>query len=409
MPSGPSFSLLVKPASADCNLRCRYCFYLPKQSLYPSTRVHRMSLEVLERLVSSYLDTDQPQYSFGWQGGEPTLMGSEFFRHVTRLQRLHGRPGAVVANGLQTNGTLIDEPLARHLARYRFLVGVSVDGPPELHDAYRTDASGGPSFARVLRGVQVLRKYGVEHNVLALVNDRTVTEGRRVYRFLKEQGFLFHQYIPCVERDAQGRLAGYAIGAEQWGRFLCELFDEWYPADVSRVSVRLFDSILVRLVEGVANVCHMGRDCRQYFLVEHNGDVYPCDFFVEERSRLGNIMETGWRELLDSPAFAAFGARKSETHAACASCEYDFLCGGDCLKHRGGWEADPRALSQLCEGWRIFYAHALPALRQIAGQLRAERGAASTPRQAAPVRAGRNDPCPCGSGRKYKSCCGSRL
>ena len=403
MAAGPGFSLLIKPAAADCNLRCRYCFYLPKQSLYPATASHRMSPEVLERVVSSYLATDQPQYSFGWQGGEPTLMGRAFFREVTRLERRHGRAGASVANGLQTNATLIDEPLARHLAAYRFLVGVSLDGPPELHDFYRVGPSGEPSHARVLRGVEILRRFGVEHNVLTLVNARNVAEGGAVYRYLRDQGFLYHQYIPCVEWTESGELADYAVTGLQWGRFLCELFDEWSAADVFRVSVRLFDSIVVRLVDGIANVCNMGRDCRQYFLVEHNGDVYPCDFFVQEGTLLGNIVEKSWDELLRSPVYESFGIRKGQTHAACRGCEHLWLCAADCLKHRGPEPGDAGRLSHLCEGWKQFYAHALPALRTIAARVSESR-----PRQdPAHSSVGRNDPCPCGSGRKRKNCCGA--
>lgn len=403
MATGRSFSLLIKPAGADCNLRCGYCFYLPKHSLYPATVSHRMAPEVLERVVSSYLATEQPQYSFGWQGGEPTLMGREFFREVTRLQRRCGRAGASVANGLQTNATLIDEPFARHLASYRFLVGVSIDGPPELHDHYRVGPTGLASHARVMRGVELLRRFGVEHNVLTLVNARTVSEGRGVYRYLRDQGFLYHQYIPCVEFTDGGALAEYAVTGEQWGRFLCELFDEWSAADVFRVSIRLFDSIIVRMVDGIANVCSMGRDCRQYFLVEHNGDVYPCDFYVQESTRLGNILETTWEELLGSPAYESFGTKKRQTHAACQSCEHLWLCAADCLKHRGPDLSDPARLSHLCEGWKRFYDNALPRLRAIASRVSRTR-----PRQDPDAaRSGRNDPCPCGSGRKFKSCCGA--
>jgi uncharacterized protein len=403
MRPGAPFSLLVKPASADCNLRCRYCFYLPKRSLYPGAGVRRMNEEVLERLISSFMATPQEQHAFGWQGGEPTLLGHQFFRAVIRLQRRHGRLGAVVSNGLQTNGTLLDEPLARVLARYRFLVGVSLDGPEEVHDAYRKDAAGGPSHARVLEGVALLRRFGVEHNVLTLVSDANISDGGSLYRYLRDAGFSYHQYIPCVELDTDGEPAAFSVRPEDWGRFLCEVFDAWHEADTSRVSVRLFDSILVRLIEGVANVCSMGCDCRQYLLVEHNGDVYPCDFFVEPSTRLGNIMESEWAELLASPIYESFGRRKSQVNAACTACPYWGLCAGDCQKHRGSLSSDPRRLSCLCAGWRRFFAHALPRLRTMADGLAATRGL----ERRADGEARRNDPCPCGSGRKYKVCCGA--
>ncbi|MCD6351935.1 MAG: radical SAM protein, partial [Armatimonadetes bacterium] len=200
------FTLLIKPTSADCNLRCSYCFYLPKAALYPEQPRHRMSPEVAERMIASYLATDQPQYVFGWQGGEPTLMGLDFFRLVTELQMRYGKPGAGVSNGLQTNATLITDDFARHLARYNFLVGVSIDGPAELHDHWRKTAAGKGSHAAVLRGMEALRRQGAEFNALVLVNSVNVSHARDVYHYLRDElGLLFQQYIPCVEFDEHGQ------------------------------------------------------------------------------------------------------------------------------------------------------------------------------------------------------------
>ena len=407
----PPFTLLIKPAGADCNLRCGYCFYLEKSKLYPDMPRHRMSDEVLERLVSSYMATLQPQYGFGWQGGEPTLMGTPFFKRVTALQQHYGAPGSLVANGLQTNGTLIDDELAAHLAAYHFLVGVSVDGPAVHHDAYRLTAGGQPTRTRAQAGIDCLRRHRVEFNILTLVNSRNGSHPEAVYRHLVDQGHFYHQYIPGVAFDADGRPLPFSVGSGQWGDFLCRLFDLWFPADTRRVSIRLFDSILVRLVDGVANVCNMGRDCRQYFLVEHNGDVYPCDFFAEPELKLGNIMKHGWAELYAAPRFRCFGALKRQWHTACDTCPWNDLCGGDCPKHRYAVSRDPRQLSYLCEGWKQFYTHTMPRFRQLADDIRRERalqaaGAPATLPSAAT--AGRNDPCPCGSGRKHKLCCGRR-
>ena len=404
----PPFSLLVKPAGADCNLRCAYCFYLDKAALYPDAVRHRMSDAVLDRLIASYMATDQPQYAFGWQGGEPTLMGLDFFRRVTDLQKQHGKPGAVVANGLQTNGTLLDDAFAAHLAAYQFLVGVSLDGPAELHDPNRITADGRPTHARVLAGIDCLRRNRVEFNILTLVNRLNGRRPETVYRELVAKGFLFHQYIPCVEFDARGQPLPFSVEPRQWGEFLCALFDLWHAGDTRTVSIRLFDSILVRLVEGIANVCHMGRDCRQYFLVEHNGDVYPCDFFAEPALKLGNIMETGWAELYQSPAFKAFGACKAAWNPTCDTCPWLDVCAGDCPKHRYAGARDSRRLSYLCEGWRLFYAHTLPRFQELAEAIRRERRAQNAVFQnALPHPAtGRNSPCPCGSGKKYKHCCG---
>ena len=410
------FSLLIKPAAADCNLACAYCFYLDKARLYPEHPVHRMSDVVLERLISTYMRTLQPQYVFGWQGGEPTLLGVEFFRQVTQLQARHAPPGATVANGLQTNGTLIDDEFAEHLARYQFLLGVSLDGPAVLHDRFRQYRGGQGSHAAALRGIDCLRRQRVEFNILVLVSQANVHQPREVYRYLRDQGFLYHQYIPCVEFAADGRPQPFAISGEEWGRFLCELHDEWRVADTRTVSIRHFDSLLNLLVSGERNVCTLGRNCCQYLLVEHNGDLYPCDFFVDPRFRLGNLENLSWEEALASPVYHEFGALKTQWHADCASCSCLEFCSGDCLKHRlTGPRPDPRTLSWLCPGWRRFLEHAMPGFRDLARGIQAERErqavADSAARRAGSAalglpRPGRNDPCPCGSGRKHKKCCG---
>ena len=417
------FSLLIKPAGPDCNLNCRYCFYLGKHSLFPESRMHRMSEEVLERLISSYLATDQPVYAFGWQGGEPTLMGLEFFQTVVRLQKRYARPGSSISNGLQTNGTLLTDAMAAFFTEYKFLLGVSLDGPAEIHDQYRKHADGRGTHREVMRGIRSLRRQGTEFNALTLVTQANLRRGKEVYRYLKEEGFFFHQYIPCVEYDAKGTPLPWSITGEEWGRFLLDIFEAWYPQDVRAISIRQFDSLLSKLLTGRATVCSMDESCDSYFVVEHNGDVYPCDFFVEPSLKLGNIQKAkGWDEFLASPLYRAFGARKSKTHPHCADCPYLDLCYGDCLKHRlpipapslspaipgitaslaaslydtskreisrstqlsGAPAAHQRGdstptlpstfptevpaalpVSVLCEGWKLFYANTLPIFREL--------------------------------------------
>ena len=402
------FTLLIKPSSADCNLRCEYCFYLPRSELYPETSRHRMPDEVLEAMVSGYMATDQPQYVFGWQGGEPLLMGEEFFRKVTELQKEHGKSGAVVANGLQTNATLVTDGLAAHLAKYKFLTGVSLDGPEEVHDRFRLTVDGRGSHASVMTGLERLRKAGVEVNALVLVSKANVSRGAEVYRWLTGQDLLYHQYIPCVEFDEQGRLTRHSVTGEEWGEFLCAIYDEWRAGDERTVSVRAFDSVMMRYFDGSRNICRMGRDCRHYFVVEWNGDVYPCDFFVDRELRLGNVREDSWEGLLASEAFAEFGLRKSRWNDRCEGCEVLDLCAGDCLKHRPPRGGDPHSLSTLCAGWNRFFNHAAAGLKTLAGEERsrrddARRGEIASKATARGVR--RNDPCPCGSGRKFKQCC----
>ncbi len=408
-----TFSLLVKPASADCNLCCDYCFYLDRSSLYPETKVHRMSDSVLERMISSYMATRQHTYSFGWQGGEPTLMGVEFLKKVTELQKKYGRQGAIVSNGLQTNATLIDDELAAHLSKYRFLVGVSIDGPAEIHNRYRQYADGRGSHAAVLRGIECLNRHNVEFNALVLVSSANIKKAIIVYNYLRNHGINYHQYIPCVEFDNFGQPLPYSIAAKEWGDFLCEIFDEWIIKDRHKVSIRLFDAILGYMVDRRYSMCTQGGNCRQYFLVEYNGDVYPCDFFVERHTKLGNIMKNNWKEVGGSSRYRSFGNKKADWNSLCSCCDYLEFCSGDCLRHRVYRGETPNTLSWLCEGWKKFYAHNIPSFQKIALSILNERQLSlpsaqrkfydTLPR----IRIGWNDPCYCGSGRKYRLCHGA--
>jgi len=367
-----------------------------------------MSPAVLEQIIRSYMATDQPAYIFAWQGGEPALMGMDFYRRVVELQKNHCRRGAVVTNSLQTNGTLIEDELARHLSEHGFLVGVSLDGPEYMHDRYRRSRGGEGSFKEVMRGIQRLRQNRVEMNVLTVVTDVQVHKATELYRFLRDQHVTYHQYIPCVEFRDDGKPQPFTIRGEEWGDFLCEIYDEWSKWDIHRVSIRLFDSIIGRLVDGRLSVCDMGPDCRHYFVVEHNGDVYPCDFYVRPEFRLGNVMASSWERIYHSRVYALFGARKASLPAFCNRCEFLELCFGDCPRHRAGAGEGQDRVSWLCPGYRQFFSHALPGLRAIADELRGESllhepepGQRVSRRKTA-----RNAPCPCGSGLKYKRCCG---
>ncbi|MCY2932495.1 MAG: anaerobic sulfatase maturase [Planctomycetota bacterium] len=375
------FSLLIKPACADCNLHCAYCFYLDRREMFPAPGPHRMSQAVLEATIRSYLALPLPEHSFAWQGGEPTLMGVEFFRRAVGLQKQYARPGARVSNGLQTNATLIDDEFAELLGRGKFLVGVSLDGPPDLHDRYRRTAGGKGSHAEVLRGIEALGRHGVEFNILTLVSDANVRRPREVYRYLRDSGFLYHQYIPCVEFDPAGGLLPFSVTGEAWGEFLCELFDEWHAADTRRVSIRLFDAVLMYMVEGFRPACTMAPDCRQYFVVEHDGGIYPCDFFVRPELLLGNVVGGDWSALWESEAYRAFGARKGLLHPACGPCAFRTWCAGGCPKERLARGDGARPLSVLCAGWKQFYAHTLDRFRALARQIVAERQGGLDPRR----------------------------
>ncbi|MHB1458412.1 MAG: anaerobic sulfatase maturase [Armatimonadota bacterium] len=402
------FTLLIKPASADCNLRCEYCFYLGKANLYPDSQIHRMDDMVLQKLISSYMQTEQPQYVFNWQGGEPLLMGTDFFKQVVELQTQYGRRGSVVGNSIQTNTTLITDELASLMAEYRFLTGVSLDGPPELHDRFRTNAAGAGSHAQVIKGIECLNRNKAEFNILTLVSAANVHHGKQVFQYLHNMGIQYHQYIPCVEFDIDGNPLPWTITGEEWGTFLCDIFDEWIYGNPYGTSVRLFDSILTYLVDGYRTLCQMDSSCCQYFVVEHNGDIYPCDFFVDSSLKLGNISTNKWSDIGQSEIYKEFGKQKAQYPDECSECGYLQLCMGDCLKHRIGAKGSIVNKSWLCKGWKAFYEHSMPGFQKLARSIIDQRKMITTTKSSiAMPEAGRNDPCPCGSGKKFKKCHGA--
>lgn len=398
------FSLLIKPASADCNLRCEYCFYI--DHLESGSKNPRMSDEILELMIKSYMSIDQnKQYAFGWQGGEPTLMGLDFFKKVVEMQIKYAPPGSSVSNGLQTNGTMITEEMAKFFGEYKFLLGVSLDGPEYLHDYYKKTIGQKPTHALVLRGIERLKQHGVEFNILTLINNQTVKKAKEIYHYHRDNGFFFHQYIPCVEFDTDGSLRPYSITGNDWGLFLTELFNEWVKQDVNKVSIRLFDSIMEYLIYGRYNVCYMQDNCVQYFVVEHDGGVYPCDFFVQDNLLLGNVNNNSWEELLNSHTYHAFGNQKSNWNEECNLCPFLSFCHGDCQKFRYVAPNSAKQLSNLCQGWKIFYTRTLPRFKHIADNFKKENDVTEVYTYKFP-KFGRNELCPCGSGKKFKSCCG---
>jgi uncharacterized protein len=390
---------------------------LEKEKLFQGGNM--MTDKVLERMISSFLAIDMPGHSFAWQGGEPTMMGLDFYKRVVDYQKRYGRNGISVSNGLQTNGTRLNDEWCRHLTKYNFLVGLSIDGPAEIHDHHRWTVNGSGSHAMVMKGLEALKRNNTEFNVLTLVSDSNVKKPLVVYNYLKDLGVKYHQYIECVEFMSDGKLAPFAVRPEQWGEFLCTIFDEWYSKDRFDVSVRFFDSILSKMVDNIPNACVFANDCRQYLVVEHNGTIYPCDFFVLPEWELGNIMEDEWETLLTHPLYEKFGKRKQQWNDKCETCPYLNMCVGCCPKNRLNHGRNPRDLSALCKGWEIFYEHTLPRFKSIASHIRKERQIALMQEEMERNRlrllqanlqqtkkVGRNDPCPCGSGKKYKKCCG---
>ncbi len=354
------FSLLVKPVSWHCNLRCRYCFYLSRSAVFGQAS-RRMDLPVLEAMLRRFAASKMPCHRMDWQGGEPTLAGLDFFEAVCRLQRQLFPVSSNVVNSLQTNGLLIDDQWAELLAQKRFLVGVSLDGPEPFHDQYRRTEAGGGSHAQVLAGVKALLRHQVMVNVLTVVSAANVQEPETLFHHFGELGLHHQQYIECADMSCDGNRLPWAISAEQWGDFLCRLFDVWYIHGRGEIHIRLFDSILSRLATGIPSLCAMGGDCRHYFVVEQDGSVYPCDFHVSTESCLGNVMEHDFRTLQQQRAYVDFGRQKAPVHEDCRSCRWLPLCMGDCPRNRG-----VHGKSRLCTGWKQFYGHTIARFEQLA-------------------------------------------
>jgi uncharacterized protein len=411
-----TFHLLAKPTGAVCNLDCAYCFFLSKEDLYPGSGF-RMADDVLEEYVRQLLTAQQaPEVVVAWQGGEPTLMGLPFFERAVELQRQYVKPGMRIYNSFQTNGVLLDEDWCRFFREHDFLIGISLDGPRALHDAYRVDKGGQPTFDRVMRGVRLMQQHRVEFNVLTCVHAANADHPLDVYRFLRDEvGTPFIQFIPIVEpRDLSRSVTG-----EQYGAFLTAIFDEWVRRDVGRIFVQLFDVALGVWSGTRAGLCVFEETCGAALAMEHNGDVYSCDHFVDPAYYLGNLERLPLVEMVESAPQQQFGQAKHDTlPRMCRECDVRFMCNGGCPKNRLLTTPDGEpGLNYLCAGYKAFFRHIGQPMRFMAAELRAQRPPANImlalareeaerARQFAGV--GRNDPCPCGSGRKFKHCHGKK-
>jgi uncharacterized protein len=376
-PAQTPFHIITKPIGAVCNINCEYCFYLDKEHLYeyPSRGMFRMAPDVLEAYVRQYIEA-QPQgmteVGFAWQGGEPTLMGLDFFRDAVALQKKYAREGMRVTNSLQTNGTLLDDAWCAFLREEGFLVGISIDGPELHHDRFRLDLEGRGTFKQVMRGLEALKRNNVEWNALTVVQSDNGDHGARVYRFLKDHGARFMQFIPIVEHLGEGKITSRTVGPEQWGRFLNAVWDEWIKEDIGAVFVQHFDMMLGITLGFPASMCVHSRTCGRALAVEHNGDLYSCDHFVTPEHRIGNLTKKHLAVLVDSPQQAKFGQDKLDTLPRyCQECSFVKACYGGCPAHRIKQTPDGEpGLNHLCEGYKLFYAHTQPALRAMARALR---------------------------------------
>jgi uncharacterized protein len=450
----PAFHLLSKPTGATCNLDCAYCFFLSKEMLYPGSRF-RMADELLETYIRQLIEAHRtPFVNVAWQGGEPTLMGVDFFRRSVEYVERYRRPGMTVEYTIQTNGTLIDDEFAAFFKANDFLVGISIDGPPAMHDAYRVDRGGAPTSARVLKGLETLKGHGVEFNVLTTLHHANADRPLEVYRYLRDElGARYMQFIPIIERlpaptvdvpldrlelspglaqkapwrswrdrplyRQEGSLVtDRSVTAEQYGSFLIGVFEEWARHDIGAVYVQMFDVALANWHGEPPTLCIHSETCGVALAMEHNGDLYSCDHFVEEGYKLGNITETPMAELVASPQQQAFGlAKRDSLPRYCLECDVRFACHGGCPKDRfiRTPDGDP-GLNYLCAGYKAFFHHVDGPMRAMSQLLRQGRAPAELMAayakhdaeiRADVAKAGRNDPCPCGSGRKVKHCHGA--
>ncbi len=434
-PTNRPFHVMTKPAGPACNLDCTYCFYTSKVELYPGRKQWAMPEDVLETYVRQYIEAqDAEEIQFAWQGGEPTLRGLDFFKKAVEFQEKYAN-GKRISNAFQTNGVLIDEDWARFFADAGFLVGLSIDGPPKHHNRYRVDHGGRGSAQRVLRALELFKRHNVEFNTLTCVHAGNVDKPLEIYRFLKNAGSRFLQFIPIIESASEDWVTGedgythpvpppgrkvtpWSVDAKAYGKFLTDIFDYWVRHDVGREFVQLFDVTLQSWAGYPGGLCVYAPTCGEGLALEHNGDLYACDHYVYPEFLRGNITETPVGELARSEAQRSFGeAKRDALPTYCRKCPYLFACNGGCPKERFMTTPDGEpGLNYLCPAYKQFFGHVAPFMDVMAREVKNGRPAANVMRHPVTAVAGRavnafpnpNDACPCGSGRKYKKCCGGK-
>ncbi|MHB8189452.1 MAG: anaerobic sulfatase maturase [Ferrimicrobium sp.] len=410
------FAVMVKPTGPICNLDCGYCYYLDAVKLFNSSERFRASEAVLETYIRANIEQSPgPVVYFSWHGGEPTLVGIEFYQRIIELQKKHLPSSWTASNNIQTNATLLNERWCQFLAANHFTVGISIDGPAALHDTLRRDKGGRGSHARVIRGLRLLRAHGIEPDVLCTLNSITAQHPLSVYRFFREQNVTWLQFLPVVKCSSDGKIDPLSVDPTMMGTFLCTVFDEWVRHDVATIGVQNFLESLLVWSGQRANLCTMTETCGRVLAMEHDGSVYSCDHFVDREHLLGTI-DDGLSTLLDSPKQRAFGrAKRDHLSTACKECPVLFACNGGCPKDRLAFTQDGEdRQNYLCSGYRRFFEHIDPYMRHMVALARrgvpivrimTEIAAQDTQTRKNRPSLGRNDPCHCGSGIKYKNCC----
>jgi|TARA_B100001971_G_scaffold28911_1_gene23239 uncharacterized protein len=429
-------SILLKPTSSRCNLDCTYCFYLRKQEIYPWEEHPSLSLDTFEVLLNQYIPLSSPHLTFLWQGGEPTMMGLPFFEAAVKLEKhvaksVNGKATTLINNAIQTNATLLTDEWAQFFKRERFLVGVSIDGPPEWHDLYRVDPLNRPTHSKVMNGVEHLRRHNVPFNVLVVVNQSNVEKPGELLRWFIDHGFTDLQFIPCAELQPDSSSAGdgvvsaESITPDQYGQFLNILMDDWLEIGWEKVRIRWFDNLIQMLWGFPSEMCQLAPECG-YIVLEHNGDCYPCDFSVDDDWFLGNINEMTLENIVKGEKYTRFTGLKSKLHSDCKQCPWKTLCYGECPSYRTINTGRPdNSLPYFCPSYKNFFGEKYKLLEDAAIEAAeykglviprdpktAEERTRTKPRSIMEIRAiakkenvGRNGLCPCGSGRKFKRCC----
>lgn len=430
---GPdAFQVVLKPAGSTCNLNCTYCYYLEKINLYTDTKNLKMSDEVLELFIKDFINAHNvPVVNFTWQGGEPVLMGLDFFRKAIELQKRYAGDKKI-ENSFQTNGTLLNEDWCQFFADNNMLVGISVDGEEHVHDHYRKTKTGKSSFIDVMHGIELLHKYKVNFNTLSTVNDYSANYSIETYRFLRNIGSGFMQFLPVVERtlnntdesrlklvdqsfNEEAGVTEWSVSSKSYGKFLISIFDEWVRNDVGKYYVQIFDATLANWYGEMSGLCVFSETCGDAFAMEHNGDIFSCDHFVYPEYFLGNLKEKTLSEIIRSEFQFNFGIGKRDSLPQyCKVCDVRFACHGECPKHRFIKAPDGETgLNYLCEAYRMFFRHVEPFMDFMVNELNNKRAPANVmnwirnrENQASkPAIPERNDQCPCGSGKKFKNCC----
>ncbi len=400
-------SVMWKTVSEDCNLACDYCYYSTCGGK-PGPHIQRIDTQLLEKFMIEYMAASRGVASFAWQGGEPLLAGLDFFQQVVSLQAKHAPPHTIISNALQTNGTLINERWATFFKQYNFLLGVSLDGPREIHNLRRVDGAGLGSFDRVMKGIRYLEQQKVDFNILTVIHKDNIHKVKELMEFYNQEQFKYIQFIPCMDfRSQQVNSAGvYEVTPAEYGDFLCEVFDYWYNEGNPVISIRFFDNLLSVYAHREAELCSHRKLCPKTMILEHNGDAFPCDFYLHADWKLGNVATHSYEQLLASPVYDTFLSLKPQIPKPCKACEWQSLCHGGCPRNRAWLEYDNTVdVDYFCLSYKQIYAYAHDRLRQLSDSIRADlyqNGITSAHKGKPP---GRNDSCACGSGRKYKNCC----